>query len=139
MKKEDMKSGMFFRNKETGQIGIPYNGYDYGCINRSIEIAMVYKDDDKEPSGSLSWTSAYYEELEPHELKEEDILTNEHMESVCKIKKGEETCSYLIAGSDGFECAKLSDTGIANQIDDRREEDTMTAKGDNCGGRFGKI
>lgn len=55
----------------------------------------------------------------------------EHVEKVCKVGQGKECCRYLMAGPDGFECAK--GTGFAKHIDLRVH--TMTAQGDNCEGK----
>jgi hypothetical protein len=42
-------------------------------------------------------------------------------------------CAYLVAGGEGFECAKFDST-IRNIIDQRLSEGTMRATGDNCDG-----
>lgn len=64
-------------------------------------------------------------------------LTEEHLKSVCRFGKGEETCSFLTMSVDGFECAK--GTSIEPIITQRRAAGTMVAKGDNCEGRQGAV
>jgi hypothetical protein len=54
------------------------------------------------------------------------------LKSVCKLGEQQETCSYLIAGADGFECAKGS--SLHREIQQRREAGTIRAMGDNCQG-----
>lgn len=56
-----------------------------------------------------------------------------HVQQWCKIGQGPLTCSYLIAGPDGFACAK-GNRAIRRTIDNARLAGTMKAKGDNCPG-----
>ncbi len=66
----------------------------------------------------------------------EDIRMNKlndvYIKEVCKLGKGEECCAYLVAGSDGFECAK--GTELVFGIEYRLAEGQMNAKGDGCQG-----
>lgn len=58
---------------------------------------------------------------------------SEHIGKVCRIGQGHDCCRYLMMGSGGFECAKL--TGLKGMLDRRVEEETITARGDNCDGK----
>ncbi len=61
-----------------------------------------------------------------------DTLSDAKVEKVCGLGKGSKTCSFLVMGADGFECAKK--TAIETVIRQRLEAGTMNAKGDNCSG-----
>jgi hypothetical protein len=136
MKKEDIKLGHVYLNKKTKKIGVVFGGFDYGCIEHSIEIAMIYQGDDKKPEGAPPFDGTLFKDLERYELKPKDILTDKYVKTVCK-PGSEETCAYLIASANGFECAKvLGDNSVAHTIDDRLEKGTIRAKGNNCGGRY---
>lgn len=54
-----------------------------------------------------------------------------YVKDVCKPGYGSATCRYLVAGGQGFECAKL--TSLKSVIDSRVNQ--MHAKGDNCDGK----
>ncbi len=67
-------------------------------------------------------------------------FTREHLLNVCKLGQRAETCSYLVLGVDGMECAKGSATsGLTTEIFLKREQGSMTAMGDNCEGREGSV
>ena len=57
---------------------------------------------------------------------------NKHVKDICRIGQGLDCCRYLIAGREGFECAKL--TSLKKLLDDRVLQDNITAQGDNCNG-----
>jgi hypothetical protein len=136
MKKEEIKSGMVFRNVVTGQIGVLFEGFDYGCIDSSIEVPIVYQGTDKNPS-TPAFFGTKFEDIESYSLKPEDMLTMDHIRAVCKPRT-ERTCRYLMVGENGFECARvLGDTSIAWKLDDRANEGSIRAIGNNCGGRYG--
>lgn len=59
-------------------------------------------------------------------------LDFDQVKDVCKIGQGAECCRYLVTGANGFECAKL--TSLRLTIDNRVEQGTFTARGDNCPG-----
>ena len=59
-------------------------------------------------------------------------ITNDHADLVCHLGTGEQTCSFLTLGANGFECAK--GTEVEQVILKRRAEGTMKAKGDCCSG-----
>tara|TARA_Y100000310_G_C20701843_1_gene830707 strand:- start:9728 stop:10012 length:285 start_codon:yes stop_codon:yes gene_type:complete len=59
-----------------------------------------------------------------------------HRFQVCKFKKGEETCRYLSLSVKGYVCVKK--TPMKQMLDNRVEEEKMSAKGDNCEG-LGKL
>ena len=58
-------------------------------------------------------------------------VSDERLEDTCKFGSGPEVCIYLVAGPDGFSCAKLDHT-LRKTIDARASE--MVAQGDNCDG-----
>jgi hypothetical protein len=59
-------------------------------------------------------------------------IDRDHVKTVCKIGRGAECCRYLMAGGNGFECAKH--TTLASVLDNRVAFDEINAKGDNCPG-----
>ena len=60
-------------------------------------------------------------------------MFDNYISTVCRIGQGHECCRYLMMGGKGFECAKL--TGVKGILDKRVEEETITARGDNCDGQ----
>ena len=60
-----------------------------------------------------------------------EILTREYVLETCKLGQGAACCRYLVAGAEGFECAKLG--SLRAGID--RRVGIMVAKGDNCEGK----
>lgn len=60
-------------------------------------------------------------------------MTEDYLANVCKLGQGAATCSYIASSGGGWTCAKLND-GLARIINQRRAEDSMRAKGDNCEG-----
>ena len=138
---EKVEFGKVYRNKKTGKIGVRFTGHDYGVIARNIEAAMIYQGSNENPEKDTSppFEGTLFEDLELYTLKPEDLLTDEHVKSVCK-PGSEETCRYLSVGSCGFECEKVSDdNSIAMRIDERVERGDMRAKGNNCGGRYSPL
>jgi len=135
MHKEDIKPGMVVRNKRNGKIGAPYTGQDYGCIDGEVEVAIVYQGKDRDPTGP-SFEGTRFDDLEEHELKPEDLLTEGHIKRVCKPNT-EEACRYLVVKEDGFDCARnFGDIGIAIEIDRKVRNGSFSATGINCGGRY---
>lgn len=59
-------------------------------------------------------------------------IPDEHVNKVCRPGQKEKTCSFLMFGDLGFECAKRTDA--ENFIRWKRDQDAMYAKGDNCEG-----
>ena len=55
-----------------------------------------------------------------------------HVHRVCLIGQGDACCRYLVVGSGGFECAKLS--SLRQTLDARVDARSITAIGDNCDG-----
>lgn len=52
---------------------------------------------------------------------------------ICKLGKGGECCRYLMAASNGLECAKSEgNEGYRATLDGK--SNSMTAQGDNCKG-----
>jgi hypothetical protein len=60
------------------------------------------------------------------------MLSDEHVNNICKMGQKAECCRYLTIGANGFSCAKL--TELKPTIDDRVASKQFTAKGDNCPG-----
>lgn len=55
-------------------------------------------------------------------------LSVDEAKEVCRLRRGEECCAFLVAGSKGFECIRLSHPTNAS-IFTRLEKGTMNAKG----------
>lgn len=68
------------------------------------------------------------------EFKKSDpvVVPTDKIGLLCKPGQGVTTCSFLLAGRDGFMCSK--GTGFQAEIDKRRAAGTMGAKGNNCSG-----
>lgn len=56
---------------------------------------------------------------------------SKHIKDVCKIGQGSECCKYLLMGSKGFECGKIT----SKELIDRVWNSSKTAQGDNCEGK----
>jgi CTP-dependent riboflavin kinase len=66
-------------------------------------------------------------------LRDQDRkIPQDHLKEVCKIRKGEKACRYIMLGEKGFMCAKR--TKIKDAIDIMCAKGQMTAKGNNCKG-----
>ena len=64
-----------------------------------------------------------------------EFPTQEHVNSVCKLGQGEQTCRYLTSTGgkkQGWTCEKSG--SLRRILDERVAYGTMNAKGDNCGG-----
>jgi hypothetical protein len=59
-------------------------------------------------------------------------VTDEQAKNLCKMGQGDTCCAFLVAGRNGFACAKGTD--MAGHIHYRLAEGTMNAKGNNCSG-----
>ena len=59
-------------------------------------------------------------------------LSDDQMENLCLVGSGRFCCSFLVMGSNGFQCAKS--TEFESVIRVRRARGTITAMGDNCSG-----
>lgn len=59
-------------------------------------------------------------------------LTDDHVDSVCRMGQGADCCRYLTIGPEGLECAKL--TPLKATLDQRVATGSFTARGDNCDG-----
>lgn len=55
-----------------------------------------------------------------------------YLKTICKIGQGVKCCRYVVAGTEGIECAKK--TSLAAVLDARVAADSIVAQGDNCGG-----
>ena len=56
-----------------------------------------------------------------------------YVENVCKIGKGANCCKYLVCGSKGLECAKISPEN--KEVIDKVWGPDKVAQGDNCIGQ----
>jgi len=65
------------------------------------------------------------------------LLTQEHIDKVCCLGLGAETCAFLACGGEGWCCTKNTDLETAIRI--RIAAGTMVSKGDNCDGRTGSV
>ncbi len=59
-------------------------------------------------------------------------LSKKHVDEVCKLGQGEDTCRFLSRCASGWECLKLTPT--RKWIDQRVAAGNHSAKGDNCPG-----
>lgn len=59
-------------------------------------------------------------------------LDNQRLVGICKVGRGRDTCRYIISGAGSFQCGKHTDYRAV--IDKRVEDDSFTAKADNCEG-----
>lgn len=63
------------------------------------------------------------------------LLSPVTVRSLCGMGEGEACCSFLLAGADGFECAKApGNEGFRRTLESRRAAGTMVAKADRCSG-----
>ena len=60
------------------------------------------------------------------------MVSNSDAKEICGVGKGSETCSFLMMGPGGWECAK--GTGLEAHLTSRRDAGSMNAMGDNCSG-----
>lgn len=58
---------------------------------------------------------------------------NDVLKDICKIGQGAACCKYLLAGENGFECAKTN--GWKDIVDNNWKTVKHTAQGDNCEGK----
>ena len=65
-------------------------------------------------------------------LDEKRKIPKAHLNSVCKIEQGEETCRYIALSQIGHVCMKKSPA--KEKLDDLVKEDKMKARSDNCEG-----
>jgi len=69
-------------------------------------------------------------------LSDEDVymparkIPMAHLKSVCKYRKGTNTCKYIVFKNDGFYCVK-NIAELKDKIDSIKD---MKAKSDNCNG-----
>jgi len=65
--------------------------------------------------------------------KLESKVSDEDLDALCKIGQGKACCRYLVMGTGGFECIKL--TSMKSTVDEKVELGEFNAQGDNCDGR----
>ena len=63
-----------------------------------------------------------------HDFATGVLMSSDEAKDICRLGKGEECCAYLICGTNGFECIKMS-YPLNSSIYKRLEEGTMNAKG----------
>ena len=64
-----------------------------------------------------------------HDFATEVLMTAEEAKEICQLGKGEKCCAFLVCGSKGFECIRMS-YPMNGTIFDRLEKGTMNAKGE---------
>ncbi len=62
-----------------------------------------------------------------------DEKAKQHVIDVCKMGAGAECCKYLVAGTKGFECMRVSAEN-KKVIDDNWARNAHVAQADNCNG-----
>jgi hypothetical protein len=55
-----------------------------------------------------------------------------YLKEICKVGQGTVCCRYIVAGTEGITCAKL--TPLKDEIDHRVKAGLFIAQGDNCEG-----
>lgn len=60
------------------------------------------------------------------------VISDNHIDEVCKIGRGHDCCRYLTMGPGGFHCAKFGEHSTL--LDKRAADKTMVARGNNCDG-----
>ena len=61
-------------------------------------------------------------------------ITQEYLKETCKMGQGNDCCRYIIVHpEDGFVCGK-EEPDIKSVLDERVDNLSMTARGDNCEG-----
>jgi len=63
---------------------------------------------------------------------EDRKITKDYLHSICRYKKGKQTCKYICLSVKGYVCIKK--TPMKKTLDQRCKEGKMSAQGDNCGG-----
>ena len=61
------------------------------------------------------------------------VIPLKHLDNVCKMGQGADTCRYIVADGSGICCAK-HDELLVEQISRRIEYNAFVARGDNCEG-----
>jgi len=59
----------------------------------------------------------------------EVTVTDEEAKEICKLGEGDKCCAFLVMGSGGFECIRMS-YPMNGTIFSRLKEGTMNAKGE---------
>ncbi|HMF66109.1 MAG TPA: hypothetical protein VK602_00695 [Phyllobacterium sp.] len=61
------------------------------------------------------------------------VIPLQHLDNVCKMGHGAETCRYIVADGGGIKCAKHEPV-LVEQINRRVAANAFVARGDNCEG-----
>jgi len=72
------------------------------------------------------------EDLNNYLTDEKRKISQEHLYSVCKIKRQHETCKYIFLSPLGYMCMK--NTPVRKEIDRLAKTGQMTSRSDNCDG-----
>lgn len=124
-------------NLAVGMTLYPYAGPDFGLLEDAKQITGI---EGVAVTLDKAGGTPFYVVARPalNEIEVADLppLTMEAVDTVCKIGKGAACCRYLVAGSEGFECAKFEQS-VRLVLDNRAAAGTITARGDNCEGRTG--
>jgi len=65
-------------------------------------------------------------------LDEERKIPKDHLDNICLMHSGAQTCRYIGLSVNGFVCVKHSPMQVA--LDENVREGKLKACGDNCGG-----
>lgn len=129
-----LKDSGLCKEAVAGTIVFRQSGYDYGLARDDTEatgiehISVTLK-----RSGGYPGFTIPLRDLEPTTAPRLAPLDEAHVMATCRPGAGAETCRYLAMGPKGWSCEKHS--SLAQTLDDRVREETMTARGDNCEGR----
>ena len=96
-------------------------------------VAFDFYPDGEDPKVGLCERCMLKEALGGREPSGDPVpVPDGYREKVCKMGKGPATCSFLGMTGSEFRCLKGS--SMESIIQQRRQEDSMSAKGDNCSG-----
>jgi hypothetical protein len=136
---KNIMPGVVVKNIKTGGIGVLCTSY-LKNYDKSKEAPIVYKGDDikllKGPEVSLTSLNI----LERHILEQEEMLTGDHLELVCRLG-AHETCKYLVDKSKNgrivdYACARvMGDQTMADFIEQQAAAGRMRGIA-HCGGKF---
>ena len=76
-------------------------------------------------------------QLSDYLLDENRKILKAHLDGVCKIEQKEKTCRYIALSQIGYVCMKKSPA--KDKLDEMANNESMSARSDNCEGLGGKI
>jgi hypothetical protein len=62
------------------------------------------------------------------------LITQSHLQTVCKIHQGKDTCRYIARDLDGEGFVCMKNSKMQAVLDNQVAENKMLAQGDNCEG-----